>query len=74
MMYADLSKLDESASIRTGAELHEWVLGNIYDMGEYKDFKRRCRESGLSVNKAINLLIRDYLEGGASCVITGFKV
>tara|TARA_R110002012_G_C11662463_1_gene612354 strand:- start:4245 stop:4652 length:408 start_codon:yes stop_codon:yes gene_type:complete len=59
--------------VSLGSKPHHWVI-QVYDLEEYNGFKSRCKEVGLTVGKAINLLIKLYLETGYITTVNRFRV
>ena len=70
--YKDLKTLTKKKVIREKTD-HIFIL-EIYDLKNYKEFKADCKNINLSVFQAINLMITDYIENDASCVVNGLIV
>ena len=70
--YKDIQSLQRIKVIREKSD-HIFIL-EIYDLKNYKEFKADCKNSKLSVFQAINIMITDYIDDGASCVVNGLIV
>jgi len=58
--------------VSLGVKPHVFAL-NIYDDKIYKEFQNQCKNHNISVNKALNILIREFNNKGSVCYIYKFK-
>ena len=58
--------------VSLGVKPHVFAL-NIYDDKIYKEFQNQCKKHNISVNKALNILIREFNNKGSVCYIYKFK-
>ena len=62
----------DTGRLSLGSKPHLFTL-TLYDDEIYKEFQNQCRSHNISVNKALNLLIREFNLKGTVCNVYKFK-